>query len=186
MCVCACVCVFWEQAAYLVAYWEVGTPNYLCLCSTYHNIGVCAAWTCWVDLDAIVIVPVCVCVRVCACVCVSVCVCVRARMRACVRVCVRVRVRVRVCVCVHACVRACVLCMCVCGGGWVGGWVLAWWKSKHDRALPVPVVRSLLVLLVGDLLGKTWGKAMSSFTHHLQVWMVNCLFKVVACLIFDC
>jgi len=38
--------------------------------------------------------------------------------------------------------------------------------------------------LIGDLLGKTWGEAMSSFTHHLQVWMVNCLFKVVACLIF--
>ena len=45
------VCVFWEQAAYLVAYWEVGTPNYLCLCSTYHNIGVFAAWTCRADLE---------------------------------------------------------------------------------------------------------------------------------------
>ena len=74
VCVCAsvhvCVCVFWEQAAYLVASLGVGTPNYLCLCSSYHNIGVCAAWPCRVDLDAIVIVPVCVCVCVCACVCV--------------------------------------------------------------------------------------------------------------------
>jgi hypothetical protein len=32
----------------------------------------------------------------------------------------------------------------------------------------------------------TWGEAMSSFTHHLQVWMVKCSITVVACLFFYC
>ena len=36
------------------------------------------------------------------------------------------------------------------------------------------------------MLGKTWGEAMSSLTHHLQVWKVNCLFKAVASCFFDC
>ena len=62
-------------------------------------------------------------------------------------------------------------------------------RGKHETIITNGstdelLLRSLQYYLVGDLLGKTWGEAMSSFTHHLQVWMVNCLFKVVACLVY--
>ena len=45
MCVCECVCILGTSSI----------PDYLYLYNTYHNIGVCAAWSCRVDLDAIVI-----------------------------------------------------------------------------------------------------------------------------------
>jgi len=47
MCVCECVCILGTSSI----------PDYLYLYNTYHNIGVCAAWSCRVDLDAVVIVP---------------------------------------------------------------------------------------------------------------------------------
>jgi len=53
-----CVYVYFgkkQHSTWLHLGGEVGKPNYLCLCSTHHNIGVCAAWSCRVDLDAIVI-----------------------------------------------------------------------------------------------------------------------------------
>jgi len=80
-----CVCVFWEQAAYLVASWEV--VYYMILPGWFKSHWHC---TC-------VCTCVCMCVYVCVYVCVFVCVCVC--------VCARVRVCVCVCVCVRRAVR---------------------------------------------------------------------------------
>jgi hypothetical protein len=84
-------------------------------------------------LDAVTLVPACVCARArvhracvrCDLVCVCVCVCVCARVRVFVRVCVWCRV--------YASARECV-CLCACMSVWAGVWMHAAAIAGHIRA----------------------------------------------------